>query len=68
MFLQLWAVCAMSTAVAWRMLFESSTRCDIISKVEAELAARSGQGWRGKHTLYERDAYGYLVAAYPGES
>ena len=57
MFLQLWAVCAMSTAVALRMLFESSTRCDIIPKVEAELAAR-----------YERDAYGYLVAAYPGES
>lgn len=47
----------MSTAVALRMLFESSTRCDIIPKVEAELAAR-----------YERDAYGYLVAAYPGES
>jgi len=47
----------MSTAVALRMLFESSTRCDVILKVEAELAAR-----------YERDAYGYLVAAYSGES
>ena len=57
MFLQLLAVCAMSTAVALRMLFESSTRCDIIPKVESELAAR-----------YERDSYGYLVAAYPGKS
>ena len=46
----------MSTVVALRMLFESSTRCDIILKVEAELTAR-----------YERDVYEYLAVAYPGE-
>ena len=56
MFLQLWTVCAMSTVVALRMLFESSTRCDIILKVEAELVAR-----------YERDVYEFLAVAYPGE-
>ena len=56
MFLQRLAAQALAAAMAWRMLFESSTRCDIIPKVEAELAAR-----------YERDVYEFLAVAYPGE-
>ena len=47
---------ALAGAMAPVILFESSTRCDIMPSVEADLAAR-----------YEREAYGDLAVAYPGE-